>query len=203
MVKNIVFDIGGVLADFRIFEFLAEKGFDKAMGKRILKATAMSPYWGSFERGEISEEEAFAGFVSMDPAIGQEIRTAFEDLDGMLTLREFAIPLIKALKAAGCGVYYLSNYSKKAYDECPESVSFMPYTDGGIVSFKVGMTKPDPAVYRFFLEKFGLSASECVFVDDTAENVEVARGLGFEGIVYKNEKELLEELGKLGVALAR
>ena len=85
MIKNIVFDIGGVLADFRIFEFLGEKGFDKAMAKRILRATAMSPYWGAFERGEISEEEAIDGFVATDPGIENEIRTAFGSLEGMLT----------------------------------------------------------------------------------------------------------------------
>lgn len=42
-IKNIVFDIGGVLADFRIKEFLSEKGFDGAMIRRILKASVMSP----------------------------------------------------------------------------------------------------------------------------------------------------------------
>ena len=57
-IKNIVFDIGGVLADFRIREFLSEKGFDGAMIRRILKASVMSPYWGRFERGELTEEEA-------------------------------------------------------------------------------------------------------------------------------------------------
>ena len=203
MIKNVVFDIGGVLADFRIFEFLAEKGFDRAMGKRILKATAMSPYWTAFERGEISEEEAFSGFVSTDPAIEREIRTAFENLGGMLTLQEFAVPLIRELKAAGCGVYYLSNYSKKAFDECPESVAFMPYTDGGIVSFKVGMTKPDPMMFHLFLERFGLRAYECAFVDDTEENVRAAEALGFKGIVFTGEEGLREELRRLGVTLAR
>lgn len=58
MIKNIVFDIGNVLADFRVKEFLAEKGFDADMSKRILKASLMTPYWGQFERAEISEEEA-------------------------------------------------------------------------------------------------------------------------------------------------
>lgn len=41
MIKNIVFDISNVLAPFRYKEFLAEKGFDAAMIKRIIKASAM------------------------------------------------------------------------------------------------------------------------------------------------------------------
>ena len=137
---NIVFDIGGVLADYRISEFLAEKGFDGGMIKRILKASLLHPYWGKFERGEVTEEEALEAFAEADPEIGEEIRIAYQNVSGMLVPQDFAIPLVKGLKEAGNKVYYLSNYSKKAYVECGESLSFMPYMDGGIVSFQVGMT---------------------------------------------------------------
>ena len=133
MIKNIVFDIGGVLADFRIREFLAEKGLDASMIRRVLKASVMNPYWGKFERGEVSEEETLQAFAAADPEIENELRLAFTSLSGMLTIRDYAIPLVKRIKNAGFGVYYLSNYSKKAYDECGESLAFMPFMDGGIV----------------------------------------------------------------------
>ena len=201
MIRNIVFDIGGVLADFNVNGFLGTKGFDGAMIRRILKASVMTPYWGAFERGEITEEEAFKGFAGADPEIGDALYRAFSNVEGMLTSRAYVIPLVKALKAAGCGVYYLSNYSKKAYDECGESLSFMPYMDGGVVSFRVGRTKPDPEMYRIFLEKYGLRAEECVFIDDTAENVDAARELGFRGIVYTDSEALVRELREAGVAV--
>ncbi len=199
MIKNIVFDIGGVLADFRIKEFLMEKGFDGPMIRRILKASVMSPYWGRFERGELSEEETLQGFVSRDPEIAENLRTAFSSIEGMLTMRDYAIPLVKALKAGGLGVYYLSNYSKKAYDECAGSLGFMPYMDGGLVSFRAGRTKPDPEMYRMFLEKFGLRAEECLFIDDTAENVEKAEELGFAGVIFREPGDLLRALADLGI----
>ncbi len=199
MIKNIIFDIGGVLADFRVKEFLAAKGFDGDMIKRILKASFMSPYWEQFERGELTEEETLKGFTSQDPDIEDELRRAFSSVEGMLTSRDFAIPLVKELKEAGYGVYYLSNYSKKAYDECGSSLSFMPYMDGGLVSFRVGMTKPDPGMYQLFLKEFGLEAGECVFVDDTEKNVEVAKSLGFEGIVFTTPEECEAALKGLGV----
>ena len=198
-IRNVVFDIGGVLADFRVKEFLAAKGFDGPMIKRILKASIMTPYWGSFERGELTEEEALRGFAGTDPEIEDELRRAYSRVDGMLTGREYAIPLMKALKEAGCGVYYLSNYSRKAYYECGESLSFMPYMDGGMVSFRVGMTKPDPEMYRMFLREYGLEADECIFVDDTAENVDVAEELGFHGIVFTGPEDLVAKLGGYGV----
>ena len=46
-IRNIVFDIGGVLADFEIVRFLSEKGFDGPTVKRIIKASVLSPYWGN------------------------------------------------------------------------------------------------------------------------------------------------------------
>ena len=154
-IRNIVFDIGGVLADFRIKEFLSEKGFDGTMIRRILNASVMSPYWGQFERGELTEEEALRGFASTDPEIERELNLAYANIEGMLTSRDYAIPLIQGLHGAGYKVFYLSNYSKKAYDECGESLAFMPYMDGGVVSFQVGLTKPDSRVYQLFLERYG------------------------------------------------
>ena len=201
MIKNVVFDIGGVLADFRIKEFLASKGLDAPMIKRVLKASVMNPYWGKFERGEVSEEETLRAFAANDPEIEMELRLAFTSLSGMLTIRDYAIPLVQRLKDAGYGVYYLSNYSKKAYDECGESLAFMPYMDGGVVSFKVGMTKPDPRVYQCFLDRYRLQPENCVFIDDTEENVTAARDQGFAGIVFKSYDDLMVELKKLGMEI--
>ena len=201
-IKNLVFDIGGVLADYRLKEFLAEKGFNAATIKRIVRASVMSPYWERFERGEITEEQALQGFVSRDPEIADALAKAYSSVRGMLLSRDYAIPLVRAVKAAGCGAYYLSNYSKKAYDECAESLAFMEYMDGGVVSFRVGLTKPDPAIYRRFLRDFGLKESECLFIDDTLENVDVARSLGFEGVVFTSCQDLIAYLSDLGVDLA-
>lgn len=199
MIRNIVFDIGGVLADFRIREFMMDKGLQGPVIKRILQASVMNPFWGKFERGEVTEEEALRAFTEADPEIAEELRLAYTDLSGMLTMRPFAIPLVRGLKEAGYGVYYLSNYSRKAYEECAESLAFMPYMDGGLVSFRAGKTKPSPDMYRLFLDTCGLKAGECLFVDDTKENVRAAEALGFTGLVFTSFDRLMDDLGRLGV----
>ena len=199
MVKNIVFDIGNVLADFRIKEFLAQKGFDAPTIKRIIKASVLSPYWEQFERADITEEEAIAAFISLDPELESALRKAYANIAGMLTVRDYAVPWIRALNERGYRTYYLSNYSKKAYDECGDSLSFMAYMEGGLLSFRERMTKPAPAIYTRFLERFSLNAEECVFIDDTAQNVEAARNLGFYGIVFTSYQDAVRELESLGV----
>ncbi len=150
----------------------------------------MSPYWEQFERSELTEEEVIKKFGSLDPEIEDDIFRAYQNIKGMLVIRDFAIPWIKELKAAGYNVYYLSNYSSKAYYECDDSIAFMEYTDGGVLSWQEGMTKPDPLFYKRFLEKFNLKAEDCIFVDDTKENVDAATELGFKGIVFDTYEEV-------------
>lgn len=77
----------------------------------------------------------------------------------------------------------------------------MPYIDGGIVSFKAGMTKPDPRMFRLFLDQYALSPETCVFIDDASENVKAAQDLGFSGIIFTSYEALPPELKELGVSL--
>ncbi len=133
----------------------------------------MSPYWEMFERCDLSEEEAMSAFISLDPEIASELNSAYENINGMLTIRSFAVDFVKSLKEKGLNVYYLSNYSSKAYRECNDSLTFMEYMDGGCLSFQEKMTKPDVNFYKLFLEKYNLNPEEGIFIDDTEKNVRV------------------------------
>lgn len=197
MITSIVFDIGNVLVDYNIQGFLAQKGFEPAMIKRIVKASVMSPYWEAFERCDLTEDEALAAFASLDPEIENQIHDAYINIKGMLTIRPFAIELVKVLKKKGFQVYYLSNYSSKAYKECDDSLAFMEYMDGGCLSFQEKMTKPDVNFYQRFLDKYHLDPKECIFVDDTPVNVEVAEKMGFTGIVFESYENTVESIDKL------
>ena len=56
-------------------------------------------------------------------------------------------------------------------------------------------------MYQQFLEMYGLQAENCIFVDDTDENVEAAKQLGFEGIVFTSYESLLTEFERFGVRI--
>ena len=200
MIRNIIFDIGNVLTDFRWKEFLLEKGFDEKMVERISKASVLSAAWNEMDRGVWTTEELMQAFVAADPEIERELHIAFDNVKGMVTPREYAIPWIQELKAKGYGVYYLSNFSRKAELECSESLNFLPYTDGGILSYRDKLIKPDPAIYALLLERFALCAEECVFLDDTLANIYAAEAVGIHGIHFITKEQAEEELRALGVA---
>lgn len=199
MIRNIVFDIGNVLTDFRWKEFLADKGFDEAMIKRIAKASVQSPLWNEIDRGEWELERLMQEFIRLDPEIEQELRRAYDNLTGMVTRRDYAIPWIQDLKAKGFRTYFLSNFAYKAYVECADALDFLPYMDGGILSYQVRIIKPDPEIYKCLLSRYSLKAEESVFLDDTPLNVEGARGVGMYGIRFETKEQAEEELRRLGV----
>lgn len=199
MIRNIVFDIGNVLTDFRWKEFLVDKGFDGEMIRRIARASVESPLWKEIDRGEWDREKLMQEFIKLDPEIETEIRFAYEDVHGMVTPRAYAIPWIKELKEKGYGVYYLSNFSDKAYVDCADALEFIPYTDGGILSYRERIVKPEPEIYRLLLKRYGLKAEDCVFLDDLEVNVEAARKEGIAGIVFQTKEQAEEELARLGV----
>lgn len=201
MIKNVIFDIGNVLTDFRWKEFLEDKGIQGEIFDRIVKASVMNPNWNEFDRGAMSEAEVFASFVQADPEMEEELHLAFDNIQGMVTPREYAIPWVKALKAKGYGVYYLSNFSEKAYVECREALAFLPFTDGGILSYREKVIKPEKEIYDILLERYQLDAAECVFIDDTAVNVEAAVRYGFSGIRFESKEQTDRELIGLGVSL--
>ena len=199
MIKNVIFDIGNVLTDFRWRDFLKDKGFDETMIDRIAGATVLNPVWCEYDRGMWTDEQILEAFIKKDPAIEKEIHMAFDDFTGMVTPREYAIPWLQSLKANGYRVLYLSNFSRKAEVECADALNFMPYMDGGILSYRDKLIKPNPDIYKLILSRYGLAAEESVFIDDTLVNVEAAEKVGIHGIHFKTKEQVDEELRALGV----
>lgn len=197
MIRNIIFDIGNVLSAFRWEGFLADKGFDKEMIDRIGNASVRTDAWYEFDKGVYSDEEVVELFVKNDPEIAAEIHKAFDYVEGMVELYPYTMDWINGFKTDGYKVYYLSNFSYKAETQCPESLSFLPIMDGGILSYTVKMTKPDPKIYELLLSTYNLKAEECIFIDDTLRNVEAAEKLGIHGVRFTSQKEADAKVRKL------
>lgn len=199
MIHNVIFDIGNVLTDFRWREFLRDKGFDEEMVHRISRASIESPLWSEFDRGVMSDVELMEAFLKLDPEIERELHLAYDDVHGMVTIRDYAIPWVQELKAKGYRVWYLSNFSKKAEEECSDALAFIPYMDGGILSWKDKLIKPDPRIYQLLLDRYRLKPEECVFIDDTPVNIQAAEEQGIHGIVFENREQVVQAMRELGM----
>ncbi len=189
MIRTIIFDIGNVLMRFDWHGFIAAKIEDRAMIQRIEKAMFGSGIWAEIDLGFVDEEEAISRFIREDPEITSELRMVYECVGESLHRLDYAIPWIKDLKSRGYQVLFLSNYSHPIMEANPACLDFLPYMDGGIFSCDVHLIKPDPAIYRTLLEKYRLVPEECIFLDDTAENINAANALGIHGIVFENYEQ--------------
>ena len=197
MIKAVIFDIGNVLTDFAWKEMYKEKGLGGETFDRVAKATVQSPYWCELDRGIMTFSEVMDKFVSLDIEMEDEIRRVLADMHGIVTGRSYAVPWVCSLKEQGLQVYVLSNFSEKIWKECIDALEFYEFTDGGIISYKDHLIKPDPAIYQLLLDRYGLNPEECVFVDDLKDNVEAARKIGIHGIVfesYEQAKKALDEI---------
>ena len=197
MIKTVIFDIGNVLTDFAWKEMYKEKGLGGENFDRVAKATVQSPYWCELDRGIMTFSEVMDKFVSLDIEMEDEIRRVLADMHGIVTGRSYAVPWVCSLKEQGLQVYVLSNFSEKIWKECLDALEFYEFTDGGIISYKEHLIKPDQAVYQLLLERYGLCADECVFIDDLEENVKAARLCGINGIVFKNYEQAKKELNDM------
>ena len=199
MIRNIVFDIGNVLAGFNWREYYESFGYGPEITERLARATVLNPLWGEFDRGAMDEEVLLGKFIENDPELEQEIRTVRENIHDMLGRYDYAIPWLQGLKAEGFRLYFLSNFSRRAHEEYAHVLDFLPLMDGGILSYQEKIIKPEPAIYRLLMERYGLRAQECVFLDDTPQNVEEAVRQGMAGIVFRSREQAVKELQKFGV----
>lgn len=199
MITTIIFDIGNVLVDFCWEEYLYSFHFTPDIREKVAKATVLSDAWNEFDRGGSREEALIEGFVRNAPEVEKEIRLFCRDIHDMLRRRESTIPWIKELKSKGRKVYYLSNFSEKAARECAHVLDFVPYTDGGILSYEEKMIKPNPEIYELLINRYGLIPEECLFFDDREDNCQMARKLGMEAVRFTTRQKAIEELKRLGV----
>ncbi|MBQ7065808.1 MAG: HAD family phosphatase [Lachnospiraceae bacterium] len=197
MITTIIFDIGNVLVDFSWKEYIAGFGFSKEVQEKISKATMLSEAWDEFDRGVLEVEDIIKMFIENDSSIEKEIRLICEDIHDMLGRRDYAIPWIKELKEKGYKVLYLSNFSRKAEVECAHTLDFLPYMDGGILSYQEKVIKPEPEIYQILIDRYNLVPDECVFMDDKEINCEGARKAGIHAIVFTTKEEAEKELLKL------
>lgn len=200
MIKTVIFDIGNVLAGFAWEAYFRSFGYPEEIYQRLAKATVGSCSWQEHDRGALSDEEILNLFIENDPGIEKELRETLGSITGMLVRYDYAIPWIQELKGKGYQVLVLSNFAKKAYEDCRDVLDFLDYVDGGILSFRDKVVKPEPEIYRLLLERYDLRPEECVFLDDTAKNLPAAEAFGIHTIHFKNREQAAEELKKLGVA---
>lgn len=194
MIKNLIFDVGNVLLSYRWVEMMVDFGMTKEESIEFGTAVFENKLWKEFDLGNIEDERLCEQFSGQYPQYAEAIRYFVTHPEVMPIARPRVWEKVSELKQKGYKIYILSNYPKRLAEDHYKLFPFISEMDGVVVSSTLHFSKPDPKIYRYLLDTYGLWACECVFFDDRVENTDAAVVMGMKAHTVKSEEHLLELL---------
>lgn len=192
--KNIVFDIGNVLIEYRWRDMLRDYGMAEDRIEHFAKNVFMDPTWEEFDLANMPFEDVITAYIEKYPDWEEEIDWFLHHSELMPVVRHNVGSLLGKLKDAGYHLYLLSNYNDVLLENHSRGAEFKEHVEGGIISYQVHVIKPDPAIYQHLFDKYDLKPEECLFFDDRQVNVDGAKACGMDAILVTSEKQLIGEL---------
>ena len=191
MIKNIVFDMGGVLIDFSFPRTLNEY-YDPKHHKILNELVFENNVWREMDAGRDRSENVIKRVVPQLPAETRALMAEMiSDFYPYMPPVEGMADLIKRIKNAGYNVYLLSNASARFFDRYLDYPA-LTLMDGYFISALYKLLKPQPEIYGAFCKKFNVKAEECFFIDDMPANIEGAKNYGMSGFVFTKDIKALE-----------
>jgi len=192
MIKNIVFDFGGVLVDF---DFIPIVNSFFAPGDEKRRDEFCRIYLSQeFMNMCDLELKPFADIIADEKSKHPEFASELDMFRNRY--QEFIIgempgmpELLGDLKKRGFRLYGLSNWCSEVY-KVMERHPIFRRLDGYVISSEEHLIKPDTAIYTRLCDKYSLLPEECLFADDKAVNVEGAQKAGMHGVVFTSAAEL-------------
>ena len=195
MIKNIVFDFGGVLVDWnpRYLYYPYFNG-DEAQTEWFLE-NICTYTWNVQMDGGKPFSEGVAELTAQYPEWAEAIEVYHSRWNEMIGGEvEGTASLVHRLMEAGYRVYGLTNWSLETYPMIRDRYKVFSLFEGVVVSGEECLLKPDEKIYRCLLERYSLKAEESVFLDDNADNVAGAEAVGMAAIRFESATQAEQEL---------
>lgn len=200
---RLIFDFGAVVFDWRPAHLLAQ-----VLPHRVPHPDAAGPWldaifqdyggpWGEFDRGTASTDELVQALMPQTGLRADELHAVIAAIPPSLTPIAGTVDWLRELRAAGERFYYLSNMPASYADHLDRHHDFLAWFDAGVYSARVGLCKPEPAIYELALARFGERAEDCIFLDDREVNVLAARALGLRAVLFRDPAQARAEVDAL------
>jgi FMN phosphatase YigB (HAD superfamily) len=200
MVRNVIFDLGGVVLDWNPDRLVARFQPQAELQSAFKAALFGHDDWKAFDRGGLTEPELIDRLEARLKLPRSEVNALLDATRHSLIEKPDTVQLIRDLQHRGIPLFCLSNMPAAVYVHLQRQHSFWDAFSGIVISGEVKMMKPEPEVFLHLLETFKLRAAESVFIDDVVVNIEAAEIVGLHGILFKDAAQCREELERLLVA---
>ena len=201
MIKNLLFDLGGVIMDIRrenAVEALKQIGLaeaDEMLGLYEQKGPFMLLEEGKLTPGQF--REAIRSSIP-HPVTDSDIDNAF--LKFLIGIPLHRLHQLEQLAQRGFNIYLLSNtnpimWQTKIREEfTKDGININHYFKGLITSFEAGMMKPDPEIFRYTAAKLGIDPAETLFLDDSQKNLDAASSVGYHTALVPPGTEFIDKI---------
>ena len=201
-MQNYIFDFGMVLFNYDtkyMTGLYTENEEDRDFLERVVFDRF---YWDRLDRGEIGDSEVIEAIRQRIPErLAETAEKIYNNWIENLTPIPGMEDILVRIKNKGGRLYLLSNISigfAENYRNVPSVCRVLSLFDGLVFSGPIHMAKPDPAIFRFLLEKYRLSTEETLFIDDNPKNIETAKELGLHTFLFDGDSKKLLQYVKVG-----
>ncbi len=199
VIKAVIFDLGNVLIAVDEMRALDRMAARSGKTRSDLESYVMlTPFTNQLALGQLSPQQ-FYEIVRRDTGFKGDFAEFARIWSDVFTPIEPMIALAHRLKGRVTRLI-LSNTNAIHMDYVLGKFPIVREVEGLMLSYEVGLLKPDPRIYELTVQRFKLLAECAVFIDDIPTNVEAARAAGLHGIHYQNPDQVRLELTKLGIA---
>lgn len=193
-VRNIVFDLGGVVFYWRPESIIAQ-AFERPEDRARLQADVFTHRdWIDLDRGVINLRDVSQRLAARTGLDIQDVKYLLELVPRSLTPIPSTLALMYRLKRQGYRLYCLSNMGHFTFDYLKDRYSFWNVFEGVVISAHLRMVKPEPEIYQHLLDTYGLEPAATVFIDDLAPNLEAAAAFGIKTIHFQSPQQCEPQL---------
>ncbi len=194
MIRNIIFDLGGVLLTngTRIFAEKLSREHSLAFSEVLKEINDTDGAGAQYRTGAMNRDQ-FWQFIISKFSIKENADNLENKWISCYELNEKTADLIKKLKNK-YRIFYLSNSVKERITKLNQRFGLTSFFEGGVFSHEVGVRKPEVETYQIILQKYDLKPEESIFIDDKEKNLPPAEELGIKTILFKSAESLSSEL---------
>lgn len=195
---NVVFDFGNVIFRWDPETVISGVFEDPTEQEQVMTHFIGHDDWQALDRGSLRPDEAITRAASRTGLPTEKFARLLARVPPSLAPIKGSPELLYRVKAAGNWLYFLSNMHAASIEYLERAHVFWDVFEGGVISCRVRLIKPEPQIYAHLLSEYGLEPADTVFIDDLPVNLAAAAQFGMRTIQFIEPAQCERELRAMG-----